>query len=528
MDPPNNRCRGIYFRLCLHVDGCLSMLTPTKDGLLPSMAILAWARRDSDYPAVIEDRGRTWTWRMIANAANQTARALDGTASRPVAFSAPNGGAFAAIMMGIWLAGAVPAPVSPRLPGAERDRVLASIDPARTIVTAELGLAADVIIDVDDLAIARLDDGLMPELPRVDPQAPGIVICTSGTTGSPKPVVHTKRGIWGFIDGVARKPIDPDAPRPASSGGPVRVDSRPMNHAGAIYGLLSTLWRGRPLVVMSRFEPVRYAELVRKWDIETLNLVPTMVRMLLDAGDEVGALAPPATLCTSGTAPLPDSWREEFEARFGVPVQRNYGSTEVSTVAVEPLEDALSGNRRVGAAGKISRGVQVQIRDEDNQPVRTGDTGSIWVRSETLRPRVIGEGSVTDADGWIDTGDIGRIDADDYVYVTSRKRELIIRGGLKIVPAEIEAELMLHPAVLEAAVAGIPDERLGEVPAAWVRLTEAATEDHLRAHVRSQLAAYKVPVAVYFVDDFPRTDSGKVRKRDLVAGLTEPSTVESR
>ena len=129
----------------------------------------------------------------------------------------------------------------------------------------------------------------------MDPQAPGIVICTSGTTGSPKPVVHTKRGIWGFIDGVARKPIDPDAPRPASAGGPIRVDSRPMNHAGAIYGLLSTLWRGRPLVVMSRFEPIRYAELVRKWDIETLNLVPTMVRMLLDAGDEVGALAPPAT-----------------------------------------------------------------------------------------------------------------------------------------------------------------------------------------------------------------------------------------
>ena len=221
MDPPNNRCRGIYFRLCLHADGCLSVLTPTKDGLLPSMAILAWARRDSDYPAVIEDRGRTWTWKMIANAANQTAQALDGTASRPVAFSAPNGGAFAAIMMGIWLAGAVPAPVSPRLPGAERDRVLASIDPARTIVTAELGLAADVIIDVDDLATARLDDGLMAELPRVDPQAPGIVICTSGTTGSPKPVVHTKRGIWGFIDGVARKPIDPDAPRPASSRGPV-------------------------------------------------------------------------------------------------------------------------------------------------------------------------------------------------------------------------------------------------------------------------------------------------------------------
>ena len=128
-------------------------------------------------------------------------------------------------------------------------------------------------------------------------------------------------------------------------------------------------------MLMHRFEPVRYGELVRQWDIETLNLVPTMIRMLLDAGDQVGALAPPAKIATSGTAPLPDGWREEFEARFGVPVQRNYGSTEVSTVAVEPLEDALSGSRRVGAAGKISPQVQVEIRDDDNRPVSDGRDG---------------------------------------------------------------------------------------------------------------------------------------------------------
>ena len=209
------------------------MLTSTTDGLLPSMAILCWARRDSDLPAIIEDGGRTWTWKMVANAAAAVARVLDGAASRPVAYSAPNGGAFAAIMMGIWLAGAVPAPVSPRLPSAERARVLATIDPVRTIVTADLGLGADVVVDVDHLAVATLNGGPTLELPRVDPQAPGIVICTSGTTGSPKPVVHTMRGIWGFIDGVARKPVDPDAPRPASQGAPIRVDSRPMNHAGA-------------------------------------------------------------------------------------------------------------------------------------------------------------------------------------------------------------------------------------------------------------------------------------------------------
>ena len=129
---------------------------------------------------------------------------------------------------------------------------------------------------------------------------------------------------------------------------------------------------------------------------------------------------------------------------------------------------------------------------------------------------MIGDGAVADEDGWIDTGDIGRVDADDYIYITGRKRELIIRGGLKMVPNEIESALLLHPAVAEAVVAGVPDDRLGEVPAAWVRLTEPATEDDLREHVRGQLASYKVPVAVYFVDDFPRTESGKVRKQQYV------------
>ena len=497
------------------------MLTPTADGLLPSMAILCWSRRDCDHPAIMEDGGRTWTWRMLANAAAHIARDLTGTEARPVAFSAPNGGAFAAMMMGIWLAGAVPAPVSPRLPRAERDRVLASIRPVRTIVTDGMDYEADVFVNVDALAAARLDDGPVPTLPRLHPQDPGIVICTSGTTGTPKPVVHTARGIWGLIDGVARKPVDPDAPRPPSDSGPLRVDSRPMNHTGAIYGLISTLWRGRSLVLMHRFDPVRYGELVRQWDIETLNLVPTMIRMLLDAGDQVGALAPPAKIATSGTAPLPDGWRNAFEAKFGVPIQRNYGSTEVSTVAVEPLEDALSGNRRAGAAGKISPQVQVEIRDDDNCPALVGEIGSIWVRSETLRPKVIGDGAMADAEGWIDTGDIGRVDGDDYIYITGRKRELIIRGGLKMVPNEIEAALLLHTAVAEAVVAGVPDDRLGEVPAAWVRLAGPATEEELRDHVRGELASYKVPVAVYFVDDFPRTESGKVRKRDLIAGLTE-------
>jgi acyl-CoA synthetase (AMP-forming)/AMP-acid ligase II len=492
------------------------VLLASADGLLPSPAALVWSRRDCDLPVVIEDGGHTWTWRTLAVAAAEVSRRLPDVSGQPVAFSVPNGGGFVAVMTGIWLAGGVPAPVSPKLPAPERAKVLATISPAAVVVADGLALGGDVVVDVDALASAA--HGAVPLLPRVDPGAPGIVLCTSGTTGSPKAVVHTQRGVWGLVDTVARKPVDPDHLPSPRADKPRRIEAKPMVHIGSIYGLLFDLWRGRSVVVTQRFDAVRYAELVREWGIETLNLVPSMVRMMLDA--DVGTLAPPARLATTGTAPLPEAWRVEFESRFGVPIQLTYGSTEAGgAIAFEPLEDVLSGNRRAGTAGKVVPQIEVQIRDDDGTPLPTGGNGRIWVRGETLRPTVVGADLVIDADGWIDTGDVGSLDVDDYVYITGRKRELIIRGGLKMVPAEIENALLEHPAVAEAVVAGAPDPRLGEVPVAWVRLVEDVSADELRDFVRGRVAAYKVPVAVHVVDEYPRTETGKVRKQELLDRL---------
>ena len=504
------------------------MLVPSSDGKLPSAAILIWARRTHDEAALVEDGGRTWTWRALAAAAAEVRRSLPAVDGRRVAFSAPNGGGFVAILMGIWLAGGVPAPVSPKLPPPERAKILASIDPVVTIASRELGLEVDVTLDIDRLArlgpVAELDvTGADITVPRVDPKAPGIVICTSGTTGVPKAVMSTQRAVWALIDSVARNPVDPDNPRPPQDRPPTRVDSRPMVHSGAIYGLLSTMWRGRVLVSMQKFDPVRYAELVREWQIETLNLVPTMVRMLLDAGDAVGRLSPPAKVASSSTAALPDSWRTDFETRFGILVQVAYGSTEVGTVAIEPMTDLLAGRRRPGSAGKVLPQVEVQIRDERGDSVPTGTAGAIWVHGEAAPPQVIGGKLEADGDGWIDTGDLGYLDEERYLYIHGRSRELIVRGGLKMTPAEIEAALLEHPQVVEAVVAGAPDPRLGQVPVAWVRPPADAPADatgaDLQQFVRERLAAYKVPVAIHFVSAYPRTDNGKVRKADLLDQL---------
>ena len=495
------------------------MLVASADGLLTSPAVLVWARQDSDLPVIIEDEGIEWSWRQLANATAAVADVLPAVAGGRVAFSAPNGGAFVALLCGIWAAGGVPAPVSPKLPPPERARVLATIEAVASVSTSDLGLDTDVVVDADALANADDEVRRTRTMPRGAPDDPGIVLCTSGTTGSPKAVVHTLRGVWGMVDSVARHPIDPDALRPAKAAAPRRVESKPMVHIGSIYGLLFDLWRGDSVVVTSRFDPARYAELVRLWGIKTLNLVPSMVRMLLDA--DVGVLSPPATLATTGTAPLPDTWRREFEQRFQIPIQLTYGSTESGgAIAFEPLEDVLAGRRRDGSSGKVVPQLEVQIRSDAGEPLPVGETGRIWVRAETLRPTVVGATAIHDEAGWVDTGDVGNLDPDRYIYLTGRNRELIIRGGLKIVPAEVESTLMEHPDVAEAVVAGVPDDRLGEVPVAWVRVTRREIDgEELRAFVKGHLAAYKVPTAIHFVEEFPRTETGKVRKQVLIDGL---------
>jgi long-chain acyl-CoA synthetase len=490
------------------------VLTLSDDGRVASPAALLWARRDVSLPLVLEDGGHTWTWAELASGAAHVAERLGVLDGRTVVVAARNGGGLLCGLFGVWLAGGIPTPLSPKLPAVERDRVIATLGSPLTCAGVEAGFTPDVLLDDAELLAA------VPAEPRTLPrpalQDPGIILCTSGTTGSPKAVVQTVRGVWGLVDSVASRPVDPDNLPTPQSGPPRRIEPKPMTHVGALFGMMFDLWRGRSFIVMQRFEPVRYAELVREHEVATISVVPSMLRMLLDA--DVGELKPHAVYATTGTAPLPESLRTEFEQRFGIPIQLTYGQTEsCGAIAYEPLEDVLGGRRRVGSSGRVVPQIEMQVRDDDGNVLPVGEVGHLWIRGEAIRPTVIGDAAGRLVDGWLSTGDLGRLDADRYVYLTGRQRELIIRGGLKVVPAEVENALLEHPHVSEAAVAGRSDERLGEVPVAWVRLSGAPpSTDELLEHLRDRVAAYKLPVAVHVVTEFPRTDTGKVRKNDLV------------
>ena len=490
-------------------------LKHSADGIVTSPASLLWARRDSELAEIIEDGppAKTWTWAQLAGGASEVASRLGSLGGDWVTVTAPNGGALVSAIFGVWLAGGVPVPISPKLPAGERSRVLESITAERHIVAAGLGLDGQLQLDDSVLSAAVRDE---PRPPKVALADPGIVLCTSGTTGRPKAIVHPMRAVWGQIDSVTRHLVDPDDLPAPTSKPPSRIETKPMVHIGSIFGLLFSLWRGRSFVIMQRFEPVRYAELVRQHSIDTLSLVPSMIRMMLDSQADVGRLAPPAKVVSSGTAALPARWRQEFEQRFGVPVQTTYGQTEAGTIAYEPMEDVLSGNRRAGTSGRIIGQLEVEIRDEDRKPLPVGEQGRIWIRGEAVRPSLLGDDASRLVDGWLDTGDLGKVDADRYIYLTGRTRELIIRGGFNVIPAEVENVLMEHANVAEAVVAGRADPRLGEVPVAWVRTAGHPLDaDELVQFARDRLAHYKVPVAVHEVSEFPRNDTGKIRKRDL-------------
>jgi long-chain acyl-CoA synthetase len=309
--------------------------------------------------------------------------------------------------------------------------------------------------------------------------------------------------------------------------------ANPFSHTGGLVRLLLALHVGRRLVVLRKFDPLKALAAVHRHGIDNLTINPTMIRMLLDAvppGDGLGAVR----YVSSGTAPLPPSLREEFEARFGIPVLQVYGQTETfGAVAMESPRDVLAGRRQPDSVGRPLPDVEVRIAEGEilvrSKSATRGyatasgaSSPSLEGRCETDRPvdqdanaraRACEASPVTspvDGDGWLHTGDLGHLDADGYLYVTGRLKNVIICGGFNIVPEELEARLEDDPDVREAAVVALADHKLGEIPVALVVGRGDAAE--IMERTKEQLVAYKRPRRLFVVDALPRLASGKVDK----------------
>jgi acyl-coenzyme A synthetase/AMP-(fatty) acid ligase len=284
-----------------------------------------------------------------------------------------------------------------------------------------------------------------------------------------------------------------------------------------IYNVLFGLRAGAPIVVMDGFSPERFAALVARFEIRSTVLPPAAMAMLSDSA--VTDLAP-LRFVRSITAPLSPIQARRFTEKFGVTVLNGYGQAEIGEVIGWTAADAKEHPEKVGAIGRPHPGVAIKVIDDAGAVAATDGVGKLLVRPPSMAAGYADGAALSDridAEGFLDTGDLARIDAEGFVWIEGRVGDVINRGGNKVFPDHVEEALRLVPGVEAAGVVGVPDDRLGAVPVAFVVESAPVTDDELRAVCREHLAPYKVPVAFHRVDALPRSEVGKLLRRDLIA-----------
>ncbi|MEY2437060.1 MAG: hypothetical protein QOF97_1896 [Acidimicrobiaceae bacterium] len=412
------------------------------------------------------------------------------TTGQAVAVRLPNSIELIATLFGVWKAGAVYVPVNPRLTPTEIARTLDAVRPA-----AFIG-----------------DDDWKPtdEPARHEPDI-ALVQFTSGTTGRPKPVLLRHSGVLALLDGVIGSlRTKPAAERKAPMPNLIPVS---LSLWAGIYQVLFAFRVEAPVVVMETFATKSFADTVRRFGIRSTVLPPAAMTMLSD-DTSIDDLAP-LKYVRSISAPLSPLQARRFQQRFGITVLNGYGQTEIGGEIIGWSAAAAKefGETKLGSVGRPHDGVSVRADDVGELQVQTPALSAGYADGVDLSDRMT-------ADGWFRTGDIGRVDDDGFVWIEGRVSDMINRGGLKVFPEEVAEVLRLSPSVADAAVAAAPDERLGEVPWAFVVPAGNAVDvDELLALCREHLAPYKVPARIEVVDALPRNEIGKVMTAPLVAGV---------
>ena len=441
-------------------------------------------------------------------------RDLGVEAGTPVGVMLPNADVVAALFA-VWRAGGAYLPLNPRLGATDLAHIVEEVQPAAYLTTAD---HADrfggrpVVVLGDAVTVRPGDLGSR----RVDP-AIALIQLTSGTTGRPKPVLLEHEGVRALLDPV----IATLRNKPASDRSPMpNLIPVSLSLWAGIYQVLFARIVGAPVVVMEGFEPREFVRLVDRFQIRSTVLPPPAMTMLSD-DPEITSLAP-LKYVRSIASPLSPLQARRFRDRFGLFVLNCYGQTEIGgeIIGWSAADAKEHGDAKLGAVGRPHTGVAVRTDDT---------TGELQVRTPTMSAGYADGSDLGDrmtADGWFRTGDVGRLDDEGFVWIDGRLSDMINRGGLKVFPAEVEEVLRLSPDVADAAVVGVPDDRLGEVPWAFVVPTSVKPQ-HRDADVslhrrweelcREHLAPYKVPVRFEVVDELPRNEVGKVLTRALVA-----------
>ncbi|MGQ9715681.1 MAG: class I adenylate-forming enzyme family protein [Anaerolineae bacterium] len=488
--------------------------------------------------------------RVLAAARGLAARGI-GKGDR-VATLLPPGVPFVVLFFALARLGGVIVPLNPQSRPRLLRHILGDCQP-RLLVAEREALPRDSLDFLEHPEAAEFPpDGILWTGPEVEalwaePGAPpetdvaptdlACILYTSGTTGMPKGTLHTHRSLIAPVVASLRvrrawlhRPSPKTLPRMAL---PVprygyrlrRAAGRPqvlLTSIGpfAIAGLevmLQALLMGDALIWHRRFDPRETLQTIQEERVTVFVAVPTALAVLLRVEDldryDVSSLL----ICGTGSAPCPPDLARQVRERFGCAMHIGFGTTELGGgIAVTELDD--SDEAQVETVGRPMPGIEVRIVDEENRPLPPGQVGELVCRSEGLMVGYLHApeetAKVVDAEGWYHTGDLATMDERGYIRIVGRKKDLILRAGQNVYPAEIEAYLVTHPAIREAAVVGVPGELGREEIWAFVLREPGAnlTEQEVIAYCREALEAYKIPDEVRFVEDFPRSSLGKPQK----------------
>ena len=412
---------------------------------------------------------------------------------------------------------------------ADQERIDRTRSAARSLRFATMGVrgAAGDGVDPWDLPLGRT-----PPPVYVQPDDDATILYTSGTTGHPKGAVSTHRAIlqaltaWACGEELEQARRGEEPLPPSTAGNPVVLLAVPLFHVtGCVAVMLSSFLAGVRMVMMARWDPARALELIEREGVTEFIGVPTQTWDLIHCPDHSRRDISSLRSIGGGGAPAaPEMARQIVEALGGVP-NIGYGMTETNGYGPgHGGEDYLAHPTSVGRFVPI---LEISVRDAGGQPVPTGTHGEIWFKGPHLIRGYWNNPEATKStivNGWLRSGDIGSIDADGLVYVVDRLKDMVIRAGENIYCSEVEAAIYEHPGVIEVAVFGVPDQRLGEVVGAVIVLRPEAslTTDGLTEFLHHRIAAYKAPTVVKFrTEPLPRNANGKFLKRELSRGANK-------
>ena len=395
----------------------------------------------------------------------------------------------------------------------EREKPAAIIyDDEFTELVDKSGIEVDRVIawhDGDPGDIPLVED-LIKEGPRDRHEVPEHttrpVILTSGTTGTPKGAPRGESGLDGAVALLSKMPF--------KSRGTTYI-AAPLFHTWGWAHLNLAMLLGSKMVLRRRFDPVDCLDTVQAYDVDALIVIPIMMQRIMKLPEDrrSGDFSKLRVVAASGSA-LPGDLATEWMDAFGDNLYNTYGSTEVAWATIAQPKDM---REAPGTAGKAPYNTVVKIYDEKDNPIEDGESGRIFVGNTMLFGGYTGDESERKAmiDGLMSSGDIGRLDEEGRLFVEGRDDEMIVSGGENVFPKEVEDSLSRHENVDDVAAIGVDDEDFGKRLRAFVVKDGEVDEDTLKAHVKDNLARYKVPREIIFLDELPRNSTGKILKKDL-------------